>query len=133
MAGGVDELRLLVLPRAVMPGVIGVEIGRAWSTTPAGWAATPEVLVRVLEGSSAAAKLARVLPKARAMPGRRGEERVVRLVPRKASRACTVALTQGLAEALTDRRTSAPPQAWEGGIERRRSAGGPPISEPKAC
>ena len=78
-----------------MPGVVGIEIGRAWSTTPAGWAATPEVLVRVLEGSSAAAKLAQVLPRARSLPGRRGDERVVRLRPRAGTRASTFALTRG--------------------------------------
>ena len=137
VASGIDELRLLVLPRAVMPGVVGVEIGRAWSSTPSGWAATPEVLVRVLEGSSAAAKLARVLPKVRAMPGRRGEERVVRLLPRRATRACTVALTQGLAEALTDRRMAPPERAWGGEIERRVPRSTPvrssPMPAPKAC
>lgn len=133
----IDELRLLVLPRVVMPGVVGIEIGRAWSTTPAGWAATPEVLVRVLEGSSAAAKLAQVIPRARSFSGRRGDERVVRLRPRGASRASTLALTRGLAEALTDRRAPAPARAWEGLTERRlpRPA---PVSSPtmapaKAC
>jgi hypothetical protein len=138
VASRVDELRLLVLPRAVMPGVLGVEVGRAWSTTPSGWAGSPEVLVRVLEGSSAAARLARLLPKSRAMPGRRGEERVVRLVPRRATRACTVALTQGLAEALTDRRVTPAspgrPNGIRGGIERRvtpsRPARTPPVPEP---
>jgi hypothetical protein len=113
-----DELRLLVLPRIVMPGVVGVEVGRAWSTTPAGWAATPEVLVRVLEGSSAAAKLSQLLPRARSLPGRRGDERVVRLRPRRGTRAGTVALTRSLADALTDRR-AAPAGAWDGPVERR--------------
>ncbi len=134
----VDELRLLVLPRAVMPGVVGIEIGRAWSTTPAGWAATPEVLVRVLEGSSAAAKLAQVLPRARSVPGRRGDERVVRLRPRAGTRASTFALTRGLAEAFTDRRGAAPAKAWDGPTERRvarpvPAASAPPMAAAKAC
>ncbi len=118
----VDELRLLVLPRAVMPGLVGVEVGRAWSMTPAGWAATPEVLVRVLEESSAAIKLAQVLPRVRAFPGRRTDERVVRLVPRAATTASTVALTRGLADALADRRTTFPAKpcpTWDGASERR--------------
>ena len=134
----VDELRLLVLPRAVMPGVVGIEIGRAWSTTPSGWAASPEVLVRVLEGSSAAAKLAQVIPRARSFSGRRGDERVVRLRPRLGTRASTLALTRGLAEAFTDRRSTAPAQAWKGPTERRVARPIPPASAPqmaaaKAC
>jgi hypothetical protein len=134
----VDELRLLVLPRAVMPGVVGIEIGRSLSTTPAGWAAAPEVLVRVLEGSSAAAKLTQVLPRARSLPGRRGDERVVRLRPRAGTRASTVALTKGLAEALTDRRTAAPAGPWQGPAERRVARpvlvpAAPPMAAAKAC
>ena len=134
----IDELRLLVLPRVVMPGVVGIEIGRAWSTTPAGWAATPEVLVRVLEGSSAAAKLAQVLPRARSLPGRRADERVVRLRPRAGTRASTLALTRGLAEALTDRRAAAPARVWEGPAERRlprpaAPASAAPMAPAKAC
>jgi hypothetical protein len=133
-----DELRLLVLPRIVMPGVVGIEIGRAWSTTPAGWASTPEVLVRVLEGSSAAAKLAQVLPRARSLAGRRGDERVVRLRPRASTQASTMALTCGLAEALTDRRAPAAARAWEGPTERRLARPVPPVAAPtmaaaKAC
>jgi hypothetical protein len=120
-----DELRLLVLPRVVMPGVVGVEVGRAWSTTPVGWAATPEVLVRVLDGSSAAAKLALVVPGARAVPGRRPDERVVRLRPRACSRASIVALTRRLAEALTDRRAATPAALWTGPVERRVLKPGP--------
>ncbi len=134
----VDELRLLVLPRAVMPGVVGIEIGRSLSTTPAGWAAAPEVLVRVLEGSSAAAKLTQVLPRARSLPGRRGDERVVRLRPRAGTRASTVALTKGLAEALTDRRAAAPAGPWQGPAERRVARpvpvpAAPPMAAAKAC
>jgi hypothetical protein len=119
LAGGstADELRLLVLPRVVMPGVVGVEVGRAWSTTPVGWTSSPEVLVRVLDASSAAAKLALVVPGARTLPGRRPDERVLRLRPRRSTHAATVALTRRLAEALTDRRSAAPPP-WTD-VERR--------------
>jgi hypothetical protein len=129
----IDEVRLLVLPRAVMPGVVGIEVGRAWSTTPTGWAATPEVLVRVLEGSSAAVKLTQVLPRARSFPGRRGDERVVRLRPRAGTRASTAALTRGLAEALTDRRAAAPARPWEGPVERRGARPAPPAAAPMAA
>ncbi len=107
-----DELRLLILPRVAMPGVLGVEVGLAWTSTPVGWAASPEVLARVLEESPAAARLAVELPKARALPGRRPEERVVRMLPRLPTQASTVALVRALAETLTDRRMAVPPVPW---------------------
>ena len=127
-----------MLPRVVMPGVVGIEIGCAWSTTPTGWAATPEVLVRVLEGSSAAAKLAQVLPRSRSLPGRRADERVVRLRPRAGTKTSTIALTRGLVDAVTDRRAPAPARAWEGPTERRLArpaapTAGPPMAPAKAC
>ena len=103
-----DELRLLVMPRSAMPGVVGVEVGLAWSRTPVRWAATPEVLARVREGSAAAARLALAIPEARAVAGRRADERVVRLLPRAPTRSSTVALVQALAETLADRRASSP-------------------------
>jgi hypothetical protein len=108
-----DELRLLAMPRVPMPGLIGLEVGLAWSSTPVSWAATPEVLARVLEGSPAAEKLARDLPRARAMLGRRSDERVVRLLPRSPTRSSTVALVRALAEALTDRRGAHPDRPQE--------------------
>jgi hypothetical protein len=116
-----DELRLLILPRAPMPGVLGVEVGLAWASTPVGWAASPEVLARVLEESPAAARLARELPQARALPGRRPDERVVRVLPLAPTEACTVALVQELADKLTDRRAAVPQVAWTA-EERREKA-----------
>ena len=113
-----DELRLLVLPRVSMPGVLGIEVGLAWSTTPAGWAATPEILARVVEGSAAAAKLAREMPGARTVPGRRSDERVVRLLPSAPTRSAAVALVRALGNALTDRRLAV--EGWSG--EDRRVA-----------
>jgi hypothetical protein len=130
-----DELRLLVLPRAAMPGVLGVEVGLAWSHSPTGWVGTPEVLARVLDGSAAATRLARELPAARVVPGRRPEERVMRLVPRAPTRGQAAALVRSLAETLTDRRLvvpgkEAPP--WKG--EERRVPPRPKKAEtPAAC
>lgn len=111
-----EELRLLVLPRAAMPGLVGVELGLAWSQTPVGWAPTPEVLARFLDGSAAAARLSRELPSAQSVPGRRPDERVVRMLPRWPSQRHSVALVRALAEAFTDRRTEV--AAWSGS-ERR--------------
>jgi hypothetical protein len=110
--GAIDELRLLVLPRAPMPGVVGIEAGLAWTATLGGWIGSPEVLARVLEGSAAATRLAKALPHARTVPGRRADERVVQLLPRRPSRGPTAALLQALAEELTDRRAAVPARAW---------------------
>ncbi len=101
-----DELRLLVTPRVAMPGVIGLEIGLAWSGTPVGWTATPEVLVRVLDGSDAARTLAREIPRVRSVPGRRSDERVFRLLPRAPTRSSTLTLVCALADVLTHRRVA---------------------------
>jgi hypothetical protein len=116
-----DELRLLVLPRVSMPGVLGIEMGLAWSTTPAGWAPTPEILARVVEGSAAAAKLAQQVPGARAVPGRRSDERVVRLLPSAPKRSAAMALVRALGDALTDRRVAV--EGWSGEDRRVASPG----------
>jgi hypothetical protein len=118
-ADSFDELRLLVLPRVAMPGVLGLEIGLGWGSTPVGLSASPEVLARVLEESPAAARLAVELPQLRAVPGRRPEERVVRMMPRVPTHAGTVALVRALAETLTDRRAAAPPRPFTAPDRRR--------------
>jgi hypothetical protein len=102
-----------------MPGLLGLEIGLAWSPTPVGWSNAPEVLARVLEGSPAAARLAQELPETRLVPGRRPDERVARLLPRTPTRAATTALARTLTEAFTDRRVALPPAAWTS-PERRK-------------
>ncbi len=120
--GAIDEVRILVLPRAAMPGLVGVEVGLSWSTTPVGWAPAPELLVRVLEGTSAAARLARLTAhrasKVSAVVGRRPDERVVRMTPRVPTVATAAALAQALAEQLADRRVAIGGAARVG-LERR--------------
>jgi hypothetical protein len=111
----VDELRLLVLPRVAMPGMAGIEVGLGWVDTPVGWIGSPEVLVRVLEGSPAAARLAQVAPAGdagRTLPGRRPDERVLRVLPRARTPVGAVSLVGALADALTDRRSQPAPGAW---------------------
>ena len=124
-SGGADELRLLVLPRASMPGLVGVEIGLAWANTASGYLGSPEVLVRVQDGTAAAAKMAALAPFARAIPGRKPEERVIRLAPGLPGAQATTSLVVRVAHALADRRTSVPIAcpparlpAWKG-AERR--------------
>jgi len=119
-----DELRLSVLPRIAMPGLVSVEVGVAWSSTPVGWVATPEVLARVLEGSAAATKLTQSRPEARLLPGRRADERVERLLPRSPSMASAVALARQLADAMTDRRATLPRTPWTAPERRAASVGG---------
>jgi hypothetical protein len=115
-----DELRLLLLPRAAMPGLIGIEIGLAWHPTPVGWVATPEVLVRVLDSSPAAAKLTRLVPGSRSLPGRRADERVRLFVAERSGIANAAALGLALANTLTDRRAEHPAETWTA-MERRVS------------
>jgi hypothetical protein len=118
-----DELRLLVLPRAPMPGVVGIEVGVAWIATPAGYAAETEVLVRVRESSAASARLFALAcsPSRRPVPGRKPEERVLRLTPSLPSRAGAVTLVRRLVAELHDRRKSLPGVTW-GGADRRLPA-----------
>jgi hypothetical protein len=121
--GVVDELRLLVAPRASLPGFVGVELGIAWSATPVGWASHPEVLVRVLDSSPASSRLAEIAPEARIVTGRRPEERVARLVPRRANGAGVVELLRTVVEWMADRRSYGRPEslAPEDAMELRRA------------
>ncbi|MGD0674243.1 MAG: hypothetical protein ABSC94_02415 [Polyangiaceae bacterium] len=123
--GALEELRLLVLPRFAMPGVVGIEIGVASSRTPVGWSSFPEILVRVLDVSAAAKQLSRWGRQAQPMPGRRPDERVIRVIPTSRSWTATLSLTRNLADLLADRRAAEGGAAWEG-AERRSSA--PPVS-----
>lgn len=114
-----DELRLLVMPRLAMPGVIGVELGVAWEGAGGATLATYEALVRVHDGSFAAAKMAAYAKDQRALPGRKPEERVYRFEPAGPSVGSAVALVRELADTLHDRRlVIATPIEWEG-AERR--------------
>lgn len=108
-----DELRLLVLPRAAMPGVAGIEVGLGWFRTPVGWVSSPEVLVRFLDGSPAAARIAQSGPSRRTLPGRKPDERVMRAIPRNRTPAGAATLAAALAESMIDRRVTKPaPSAW---------------------
>jgi hypothetical protein len=115
-----DELRLLVLPRVAMPGVVGIEVGVAWAATPAGHAAETEVLVRVRDDSQAAARIAAIAPGQRTTPGRKLDERVMRLVPALGTRAGALTLVRRLVDELQDRRKLAAAPTWRG-VERRLS------------
>jgi hypothetical protein len=128
--GKIDELRIRVLPQSPVPGVVGIEMGHAWSRTPVGWAPAPEVLVRVLEGSAAAAKLGKSMPEARQVPGRRARERVLRLTPATPTDSACVGLVRRAAEILTDRRAGSG-GARQAGTERRKPIVAPQVGKPR--
>jgi hypothetical protein len=117
-----DELRVLAIPRAPIPGLVGIELGLAWSATPVGWSCAPEVLVRVRAESPASEALARALPRQRTLPGRRADERVARLVPQIPTRSCALALVREVASRVTERRMARSARPWTA-PERRCAVG----------
>src|SRR5580692_5800261 len=111
-----DELRVLVVPRAAMPGLVGIEVGlHAWHAATC-YGASPEVLVRVHESTAASARMTTLAVFVRPVPGRVPEERVYRLAPRLPTRDGTARLVRRLGRELEDRRFRAVPWAQE---ERR--------------
>ena len=115
-----DELRLLVLPKASLPGLVGIELGIAWTRTATGYAPRAEVLVRVHDGSDAAARLPKLAPFARPVTGRRQDEKVIRLTPALPGRAAAVALVRRIALEVTDRRVVL--GGWQGPERRFQDA-----------
>jgi hypothetical protein len=115
-----DEVRVLALPRAPMPGLMAIEVGVAWGRAPTSFFASPEVLVRVEEATAASARMASLVPDVVPVPGRKPEERVYRLAPRFPTEAGTAALVLRLASTLNDRRQAEIAWARE---ERRVAAG----------
>ena len=112
-----DEVRILALPRLAMPGLQGIEVGVAWEKSGSTFVPFYGVLVRVLDGSFAAAKMASHLAGvARPLPGRKPEERVYQLKPRMPYAGAAVELVTELAEQLRDRRVC---MADFGGNEKR--------------
>ncbi len=96
-----DELRLLVMPRPAVQGLVAIEVGVEYQLGGGGPVALPVVLVRALEDSAAQQRLERVAEWTR---GRRAEERVAVLRPKLPTLALTVALAQRLTTMLTDTR-----------------------------
>jgi hypothetical protein len=115
-----DEVRVLVVPRAAMPGLVGIEVGLSWGSTATSYVPMPGVLVRVHGSSAASARMTTLAPFARPVPGRHPEERVFRLGPRLPTRDGTLLLVRRLAHELEDRRSAG--GAWER-AERRMPPG----------
>lgn len=126
----IDDLRLLVVPDAALPGLVGIEVAVGWLGLAGG--ATPrfEVHVRARDATAAAAKLGSLAKAARALTGRRPEERVYVLEPRDGSPKSVVDLVMASAEWLVDRRlvpSADEPAPWKG-AERRKPILAPALS-----
>jgi len=106
-----DEVRVLVVPRAPMPGLAAIEVGFASSDLGSSSEGGPEVLVRVQEASAASARLTSLALDIAPVPGRKPEERIFRVAPRFPTLNGTVALTLRLGRLLVDRRHA--DVAWE--------------------
>jgi hypothetical protein len=106
-----DEVRLLAVPRAAMPGLVGIEVGLAFWRAATCYGSTPEVLVRVHESTAASARMITLARFVCPVPGRLPEERVYRLLPRLPTRDGTLRLVERLGRELEDRRFKALP--WE--------------------
>jgi hypothetical protein len=115
-----DELRLSTTPRLAMPGLLAIETGVAWGRTTTSVAGAIECLVRVQDGSAAARRMASVAPFARSVPGRRVDERVLRIAPVSTGRRAVAALVERLGEELIDRRAKVLPVEFRG-AERRNA------------
>lgn len=127
--GSVDELRLLVTPAVAAAGLVGLELGVGWRSTSVGWAMVPGVLVRVREGSAAAARVAQAAPGVRAALGRRREERVFHFTAPSPSKRDAVDLVRALAARVTDRRDPSLSVPWSGRERRRGPVTAPPGAE----
>jgi hypothetical protein len=106
----VEELRLRVVPRHPMPGLLALELGPA--------AEKLELLVRVRDESPAARKLsacaeigARPERSSRAVPGRSADERVLSLEPPSPTVLAACRLVRDVSELLIERREPEPAAA----------------------
>lgn len=126
-----DELRLLVMPRTPARGLNGIEIGCAFLVGEGGAIVCPEILVRVVEDSDAAARAKALAPYGRWVRGRRVGELVLSVEPRLGGWRLAASLAHAFATALTDVPKKAPAstpisaQSGEGSGDRAVNAGTP--------
>lgn len=123
----VDDVRLLVLPLAALPGLVGIEVAVGWVGTGGGYGARYEVMVRARDASPAAAKMGGLAAFAKPFTGRRAEERVYVLSPRDSSAKSAVELVLASTKWLVDRRILAENE-WSG-AERRKPLVDAPTTE----
>ena len=116
----IDDLRLLIVPDAALPGLVGIEIAVGWLGCAGGFTPRFELFVRAREATAAAAKMGSLSRAVKAVTGRHPEERVYLLEPLDFSSASVVALALASVRELVDRRLVEPPSSWVGS-ERRKA------------
>lgn len=99
-----DELRLQVVPRAVVSGFLGLEVGVVLSPGAGSALRSPEVLLRVMQGSAAEALVEELVGGARSQRGRKPNERVYILTPRLPTAWMTADLVLHLLDKLWEAR-----------------------------
>ncbi|MEO8877615.1 MAG: hypothetical protein ABI461_18620, partial [Polyangiaceae bacterium] len=117
----VDDLRLLIVPDAALPGLVGIEIAVGWLGCAGGFTPHYELFVRARDATPASAKMGSLSRVIRAVTGRGPEERVYLLEPRDSSRANTLALVWASLHELADRRLVVDAGAAWSGDERRKA------------
>jgi len=95
-----DELRLGLVPRAALPGFVGIEVGVVHAPGAGGAIALPEVLLRVTAGSPCEQAVERMARSARSARGRRPDERVLVFTPRLPTARMTAAIAAALGRAV---------------------------------
>jgi hypothetical protein len=100
----VDDLRLLVLPDAALPGLVGIEVAVGWLGSAGGFTPRFELFVRARDATAAAGKMSSLSRSIRAVTGRRPEERVYLLSPRDMTRKSAISVVEACTRELVDRR-----------------------------
>lgn len=108
--GEPDELRLMILPKAALRGLNGIELGYSFPVGAGGAIACPEILVRVAEETDAARKARSLAPFGRWVHGRKAGELVLSLEPRSTSWHAVVALVGSLHSQLSEEKKPPTPQ-----------------------
>ena len=114
-----DELRLLVMPRAALGGLMAIEIGMEYEQGGGGPVALPCVIVRALDGSPSYRALPRTVVWTR---GRKAEERVAVIRLSLPTRAALLSLVERLIKLLREDRPRGP-RAAQVSSKAKNSAG----------
>ena len=99
--GEPDELRLLVMPRAALAGLMAIEVGMEYEQGGGGPVALPCVIVRALDGSPSYQALPRTVVWTR---GRKSDERVAVIRLSLPTRAALLSLVERLTRLLREDR-----------------------------
>jgi hypothetical protein len=114
-----DELRLGVVPKTPLAGLLGIEVGVVYVPGAGGPIGLPEVLLRVAVGSPCEAAMEGLARHGKSMRGRKPNERVVLFVPRLPTARMTAAIAAALVRAAASK---AAPKAAEEKPRRKRAA-----------